>query len=53
MRDFRINFSIYKFLVKFHFTDEEVKNYLLPRNKIIYTYVISKTEIVNGKKSKK
>ena len=36
--------------MKFHYTEEEVKHYLLPRDKVIYTYVISKTENENGKK---
>ena len=36
--------------MKFHYTDEEVKHYFLPRDKVIYTYVISKSEVVNGKK---
>lgn len=40
-------------MVKFHYTDEEVKHYFLPRDKIIYTYVISTTETVNGKKKEK
>lgn len=40
-------------MVKFHYTDEEVKHYLLPRDKVIYTYVISKTENDNGKKKVK
>lgn len=39
--------------MKFHYTDEEVKHYFLPRDKIIYSYVISKTEVVNGKKKEK
>ena len=30
--------------MKFHYTDEDVKHYFLPRDKVIYTYVISKTE---------
>jgi glycylpeptide N-tetradecanoyltransferase len=30
-----------------------VKHYFLPRDKIIYTYVVSKTEVVNGKKKEK
>jgi hypothetical protein len=30
-----------------------VKHYFLPRDKIVYTYVISKTEMENGKKKVK
>lgn len=30
-----------------------MKHYFLPRDKIVYTYVISKTEVVNGKKKEK
>ncbi len=37
-------------MVKFHFTEEEVKHYFLPRDKIIYTYVVDRPEIVEGKK---
>ena len=40
-------------MVKFHYTDEEVKHYFLPRDKIVYTYVVSATETVNGKKKEK
>lgn len=39
--------------MKFHFTDEEVKHFFLPRDKVVYTYVLSKTEIENGKKKVK
>lgn len=30
-----------------------MKHYFLPRDKIIYTYVVSTTETVNGKKKEK
>lgn len=39
-----LNEGLSKFVVKFHYTDEDVKHYFLPRDKVIYTYVISKTE---------
>ena len=39
--------------MKFHYTDEDVKHYFLPRDKVVYTYVISKTEVENGKKKTK
>ena len=38
-----LNEGLSKFVVKFHYTDEEVKHYFLPRDKIIYTYVVSHT----------
>ena len=40
-------------MVKFHYTEEEVKHYFMPRDKIIYTYVISKVENIDGKKKTK
>ena len=40
-------------MVKFHYTEEEVKHYFMPRDKIVYTYVISKVEEIDGKKKTK
>lgn len=37
-------------MVKLHFTAEEVKHYFMPRDKIIYTYVVEKIEMIEGKK---
>lgn len=42
-----------KYVVKFHYTEEDVKHYFLPRDKIVYTWVISKTEVEGGKKKVK
>ena len=39
--------------MKFHYTEEEVKHFFLPREKVVYTYVLSKTEVENGKKKVK
>lgn len=48
-----LNEGLSKYVVKFHYTDEDVKHYFLPRDKVVYTYVISKTEVENGKKKTK
>lgn len=40
-------------MVKFHYTDEDVKHYFLPRDKVVYTYVISKADNEGGKKRTK
>jgi hypothetical protein len=35
-----------------HFTDEEVKHYFMPREGIIQTYVLARTEVAAGGKKK-
>ena len=45
-----INTQMHKFVVKFHFTEEEVKHFFMPRENIIYTFVKDKQEVVDGKK---
>ena len=39
-----INEGLSKYLVKFHYENEEIKHYFLPRENIVYTYVIEKVE---------
>lgn len=36
--------------MRFHFTEEEIRHYFLPRDKIIHTYVRDRTEQAEGKK---
>lgn len=31
-------------MVKFHYTEEEVKHYFTPRDKVIYSYVLDKVD---------
>ena len=38
-----------KFKVKFHFIEEEVKHYFLPRDKIVCICVVRHKEVINGK----
>lgn len=39
-----INNGLSKFVVKFHYTDEEIKHFFLPRENVVYTYVLDKIE---------
>lgn len=41
-------------MVKFHYTDEEIKHYFLPRENVVYTYVVERIEKEKeGEKKKK